>query len=328
MKRKATLCGVTFFLISLATLSAQEDDFPRLLGPYLGQKTPGMTAEMFAPGLISTELHDDAAPAFSPDGKEVYFRIVYKIDGRYYGTIFCSREQTGVWSKPVVASFSGRIFNGVVAFSTDGKRIYTTVNTATDGSFNMDLAVAERIGDTWSDSKILAALNTEFNELNVFETADGVLHWSSERRRNDPTPKFYKSHRLGTTFAERKEIAAFPDSALLSAIAHDGSYALFAMRTEHRGHDLFVSFRKANGTWGGPINLGPKVNSERMEKSATLSPDGKYIFFVSSREHEGANPRKRWHSPLFEGNEPIFRADIYWVDARILDDMKRSAQHK
>jgi len=33
----------------------QRSDFPILKGPYLGQKPPGMTPEIFAPGIISLE---------------------------------------------------------------------------------------------------------------------------------------------------------------------------------------------------------------------------------------------------------------------------------
>ena len=31
------------------------NDWPVLKGPYIGQKPPGMTPEIFAPGIISTE---------------------------------------------------------------------------------------------------------------------------------------------------------------------------------------------------------------------------------------------------------------------------------
>ena len=33
--------------------AANKKSFPVLRGPYLGQKAPGMTAELFAPGIIS-----------------------------------------------------------------------------------------------------------------------------------------------------------------------------------------------------------------------------------------------------------------------------------
>jgi len=34
---------------------ARQEDVPRLKGPYLGQKPPGMTPEVFAPGIVSKD---------------------------------------------------------------------------------------------------------------------------------------------------------------------------------------------------------------------------------------------------------------------------------
>jgi len=50
----------------------QENNFPVLKGPYLGQNPPGMTPEVFAPNIISTDKRE-LNSVFSPDGKEFYF---------------------------------------------------------------------------------------------------------------------------------------------------------------------------------------------------------------------------------------------------------------
>ena len=66
--------------------------------------------------------------------------------------------------------------------------------------------------------------------------------------------------------------------------------------------DLYISFNK-NGVWTKPFNLGPKINTDKTEMAASVSPDGNYLFF-----HRG------------EGNE----GDIYWVDFRpIKEAMKK-----
>jgi 7,8-dihydropterin-6-yl-methyl-4-(beta-D-ribofuranosyl)aminobenzene 5'-phosphate synthase len=44
-------------------------------GPYLGQEPPGATPKAFAPGVISTSNLEHSAPAFSPDGREVYWSL-------------------------------------------------------------------------------------------------------------------------------------------------------------------------------------------------------------------------------------------------------------
>ncbi len=48
------------------------NDFPILMGPYLGQTPPGATPELFAPGIISYGFHE-LRITFSPDGNRVFF---------------------------------------------------------------------------------------------------------------------------------------------------------------------------------------------------------------------------------------------------------------
>ena len=55
-------------LLLAVIVYAQQTDFPKLAGPYLGQKPPGMTPVIFAPGIIATEFHEHSFPSFSPDG--------------------------------------------------------------------------------------------------------------------------------------------------------------------------------------------------------------------------------------------------------------------
>ena len=67
--------------------------------------------------------------------------------------------------------------------------------------------------------------------------------------------------------------------------------------------DIGISFRQPDGSWGIPVRLGGAVNTEAFERFASLSQDGKYLFFIRSL------------SPQFVGDQ----AHFYWVDARILE---------
>jgi len=49
MKQKAMFLGLVFFTMLFFMDCAQQDDFPVLKGPYLGQKPPGITPEVFEP---------------------------------------------------------------------------------------------------------------------------------------------------------------------------------------------------------------------------------------------------------------------------------------
>ena len=53
--------------------------------------------------------------------------------------------------------------------------------------------------------------------------------------------------------------------------------------------------------------MGARINTSSHEMSVSISPDGKYIFFGSFRNGNG---------------------DIYWVDAKIIDELKPKTERK
>ena len=83
-----------------------------------------------------------------------------------------------------------------------------------------------------------------------------------------------------------------------SYVAPDESYVIFDGESDsgYGDCDLYISFNK-NGAWTKSYNLGPEINTDQCEMCASVSPDGKYLFF-----HRGA-----------EGT-----GDIYWVDFRTI----------
>jgi hypothetical protein len=52
--------------------------------------------------------------------------------------------------------------------------------------------------------------------------------------------------------------------------------------------------------------MGPKINTKYSERFARVSPDGRYLFFGSNRRQEKNN----------------LYFDIYWIDAKIIDEIK------
>ncbi len=87
-------------------------------------------------------------------------------------------------------------------------------------------------------------------------------------------------------------------------IAWDESYIIFdAVAREDRVgmSDMYISFRKPDGSWTKSRNMGPTVNSKRSEQCPSVSSDGKYLFYKSDRN----------------GND-----DIMWVDASIITKLK------
>lgn len=106
MEQKATITGVMILLVIILSNPTQQSDFPVLKDPYLGQKPPGMTPEVFAPGIIATCYHEHSSPAFSPDGKEVYWSVFFN----FYGpqVIVMMTSENDLWKAPIGKPFFER----------------------------------------------------------------------------------------------------------------------------------------------------------------------------------------------------------------------------
>ena len=61
-------------LISICALVAVADESCVARGPYLGATTTEGVS-VFAPGVASTQYHDDWPPVFSNNGREVILRL-------------------------------------------------------------------------------------------------------------------------------------------------------------------------------------------------------------------------------------------------------------
>jgi hypothetical protein len=94
-------------------------------------------------------------------------------------------------------------------------------------------------------------------------------------------------------------------------IAADESYILWDSRraSGYGDADIYISFREQDGSWGKPINMGDKVNTERSEGGARVTPDGKYLFF-------GRNMGKLKPTDKYDDS------DIFWVDAQVIEDLR------
>ncbi len=107
-------------------------------------------------------------------------------------------------------------------------------------------------------------------------------------------------------FAKGPYLGQTPPGSTAQVFAPDESFMVFySTRPGARGGtptDLYLTLRRADGTWSKPRNMGPKINSRYYEIGARISPDKKYLFFIRSN---GWDPRiDSTHSY------------IYWVELK------------
>ena len=116
------LLGLSLHLIFITELSAQSDRIPIIKGRYFQQKPPGMTATLFAKGIVSTDSIEHSSPAFSPDGNMVLWTKIYSGKPAFLVEM---KMENGKWSTPHKPSFASSDSDDFYpSFSVDGKKLY------------------------------------------------------------------------------------------------------------------------------------------------------------------------------------------------------------
>jgi Tol biopolymer transport system component len=282
--------GILLAVVILLLLVAFPQDrlvinpnFPELTGPYLGQNPPGSRPERFAPSIIDSEVH--TAAVFSPDGQEVYWKLMSdEVD-----EITFMRLEDGRWTHPQVVPFTSRFFDSDdPCFSPDGQKLFFTswrparwyqVFGVSEGIWYV-----ERTGQGWSKPKSVGSSINSMNlhwQLSVSE--NGSLYFTSE---GDIYRSEYENDQYQEPIKLVDEINA-PSKEGHPYIAPDESYLIFSSnsRVDSQGdYDLYLSIHRDDGSWSKPTNLGSGVNSRHQDLYPVVSPDGKYLFFISNRD--------------------------------------------
>lgn len=300
MKRMLGTC--LLLIIVAATISADQGgaEFPELKGPYLGQKTPGTTPEVFAPGIVSTEAHEFSC-SFTPDGTEFYF--TRRDPAANIPLIMVTKLVGGVWTKPEVVPFVENTQSFEPRVTVDGKRLYFTFLKIIPDRQGppMNIFYVEREGEKWGAPQDMGATFNPMKAMYVSTTGDGTIYTTdvSGGPRSESIAvakpvdgKYEKLEKLGPPI----NVGA---QDMYPFIAPDESYLLFTSKRPAEGvkSGLFVSFRNEDGTWSDPKGIA----LEFEVGLPLVTPDGKFLFFTAGERG---------------------KSDIYWVDARIIGDLK------
>jgi len=304
--------------------------------PYLGQPTPGSEPELFDSPILAIGARTRDF-TFSPDGREFTFCVM--VGGFRYVTMLTSKLEDGQWTEPVALPFATdpnwKFFEPHV--TPDGQRLFfVSDRPAVEGQEGSeDIWVAERQGDGWAEPRCLdAPINTPTSEFYPSVTRSGTLYFTrrdAETRvesimRAEPDGKggWLEPVKLP------EQVNAAP-SQFNAFIDPDDRYLIvsFASHPENLGQvDYWVAFREPDGTWLGPVNLGDKINGPAREGwSCTVSPDGKYLFFLSSRDRlDGRDEPLSWDRLRQLHAEPgNGLGHMWWVEAEFIEDLRVQA---
>jgi hypothetical protein len=295
---KASTMLISFVLLLCVSLEAQQDA-TQLTGPYLGQKVPGTTPEVFAPGVVSTDAHEFSS-CFSPDGNEFYF--TRRHPGLKETVIMFSKQVNGVWTEPEVAPFIGKSFSFEPFVTPDNKRLYFQAGKVSDGALHMLTQYVDRTETGWGEVKDPGDPFSPDKTMHISVTHDGTVYTTDIsggmgtealgmiKYENGGHKKLEK---LGAPFNKEK-LSQHP------WIAPDESYILYTVRRPGQTpiEVLFFSSKKNDGGWSEPVEL--KLGMDAGQPFVT--PDGKYLFFSSGEMGKG---------------------DIYWVSTKVLEGLRQ-----
>jgi Tol biopolymer transport system component len=288
-----------------------QENIPVLKGPYLGQKPPGLTPEVFAPGIVSTDSHE-MNTAFTPDGKEFYF--CRRINDR--NTIVVMKQINGQWTAPEIAPFSGNYHDRDFTISPDGQKIafgsHRPKQKGGAPTERINVWIVERTSPTEWGVPYNAGdfINVPRGGNYPCITNNGSLYYFTQKTDGIGNCDLYKSRLINGRYTKPTIL----DRTINTEhhewdqyVAPDESYIIFGSQGRldamSREGDLYISFRKSDGSWIPAVNMGEGINSRSNEICPVVTLDGKYIFFTSRRG--GTN-------------------DLYWVDAGIIDSYKKN----
>lgn len=258
--------------------------------------------QVFAPGVISGPA-GEACPAFTPDGDTVYFDVG--------SMILVSKREHGVWSKPVIAPFSGQWLDHDPAMSPDGSYlVFVSNRPVKSGAEALSATVhgkvypgrgghlwrVDRQGNGWGTPVHLPdAVNASDRTYAPSIAADGSLYFIHPDEQG-------VMHIYSSSFAQ----GAYQPAALVAvgdpsasthdpAIAPDQSFMVFNLSQNAKAGDMgdfYIAFREGDH-WGTPINLGEAINGKPGKWSqwgAHIGPDRRTLYYTSDRQTELSFP--------------------------------------
>jgi len=301
MKRTIRILGA---LILLAGPLAPADKFPTLAGPYLGQEPPGDTPVLFAPGILACEQGYHSSIIFSPYLREAIWCPMRGAESR----LFIARMADGKWGAPRMTDLGMAAAVLDPIYSVDGKKLFF-LSFAPDkpgGTARERIWWVERTPGGFSRptpiDEVVRAHPTHW----TFSVArNGNLYFTSEIQGARGGQDIYVARFAGGKFLAPEDLGPAVNSAgkdFAPFVAADESYLIFArVGPETRKADLYISYRKPEGGWTLARDMGPVVNSAGHDLAPYVSPDGRYLFFISQREG---------------------RNSIYWLNSAIIHKLR------
>jgi outer membrane protein OmpA-like peptidoglycan-associated protein/tetratricopeptide (TPR) repeat protein len=182
--------------------------------------------------------------------------------GNPYARLFYSKGQGDSWSAPeaLPAPLNTHLQNGSAVFSPDQQTVFFT-------RINKIKVKKKKVNNDPFSWMKFASDNEAVNRLELYISVRQGDSWSE--------PVAFPYNKVSAYSVGHPALS--PDGAIL--------YFVSDMPGGLGETDLYFSRKQADGTWGTPVNLGPRINTAGKEMFPSMTPKGMLHF--SSAGHPG-----------------------------------------
>jgi len=159
----------------------------------------------------------------------------------------------------------------------------------------------------WGDPQPLP-FNSNKHEMMESVSIDGTIFFQSNRSGTRGIYDIYFAEFVDSTYTKPKNLGQGVKQGVNCAginssplIAPDQSFIIIAYNHNAPDNGLFIAFKKQDGTWTNPVDMGETINSTSAIRFPGLSPDGRYLFFIRGGSQGG----------------------LFWMEAGVIDYLKR-----
>jgi hypothetical protein len=309
MKKLTPLSLTAVITALLEILSPQTSIAQQPSTKDFGQRPPGDTPTIFAPGFISKRDRYELMTAFAPDGKEFCFTVTNEQWSHFeiWHTLFDGRQ----WSEPEKIPFSTKMQSfGPAYCPANNTLFFSSANWVNHPATIWHSSRREGQGNWSRPVKADSIVNAGTDQWQCSVAADGTLVFASKRAGGIGDYDLYLSEPIGdhyTKLSNLTELNSTKDE-YSAFIAPDKSYIIFSSQRAggYGWDDLYISFRKGD-QWSKPKNLGPAINTINAEFSPQVTPDGRFLIYSKW------DAKNKW-------------SDIYWVRIdKLIGRLKKTA---
>jgi hypothetical protein len=314
MRKFTKILFVLILVQSFLFCQFRGKEWPIYKGDYLGQDPPGFKPKIFVPQIFSRQKPEWVCDCvFSPCRNELYFTVFDQ--KKKNCQIMCTKRVNNIWTKPEPVPFNSQHNNLNLCISTDGYRIFFKSWRPLPGHTTTEkhsfIWFVHRTKGGWSNPQPVAYDHVFLPAGHPSISYNGNLYFRYRSKDNTGNADTHISRFKNGSYTTPENLGSNFNTEYIEgdvSIAPDESYLVVGCweRPDNNGEcDLYVSFHKGDGSWTALKNMGKSINKVHIENNPTITPDGKYLFYMSVEQ---------------TGEAPT--CSTYWVSTKIIEELR------